>query len=60
MLGLIFLLVLLVTLFAAAPMWPHSRHWGYYPAAILSLLLLVWIGLIWFGFVAFWWPQAAY
>jgi hypothetical protein len=60
MLGIIFLVILIVTLFAVVPVWPHSREWGHYPAAVLSLLLLVWIGLIWFGFVAFWWPRAAY
>ena len=60
MLGIIFLVILIVTLFAVVPVWPHSREWDYYPAAILSFLLIVWIGLIWFGFVAFWLPNAAY
>ena len=46
MIGTILLVALLVTLFVVVPVWPHSREWGYYPAAILSFLLLVWIGLI--------------
>lgn len=60
MLGIIFLVLLLLTLVAVVPVWPHSRELGYYPAAILGFLLLVWIGLIWFGFVAFWLPEPAY
>lgn len=25
---------------AAAPVWPHSRQWGYVPAAGIALVLL--------------------
>ena len=48
-----------VSIPTVVPVWPNNREWGYYRAATLSFLLLVWIGLIWFGFVALWWPQAA-
>lgn len=60
MLGVIFLVLLLLTLAVMVPVWPHSREWGYVPAAIIGALLLVWICLIWFGFVAFWLPEPAY
>jgi hypothetical protein len=36
------LLVLLVLLMVGAwPMWPYSAHWGYYPGGGLGLLLIV-------------------
>lgn len=36
---LIVLLVLL--LLGAAPLWPHSQNWGYYPSGGLGLVLVV-------------------
>jgi hypothetical protein len=38
------LLVLLVI--GAFPIWPHSAHWGYYPAGGLGLLLLLALVLV--------------
>jgi hypothetical protein len=36
---LIILLVLLII--GAAPAWPYSRGWGYYPSGGLGLILLI-------------------
>jgi hypothetical protein len=36
---LIVLLVLMLV--GAAPSWPHSRSWGYYPSGGLGLVLLI-------------------
>jgi hypothetical protein len=38
---LILLILLLVLLFAAAPAWPYSRSWGYYPSGGLGLVALI-------------------
>ena len=35
------LILLLVLLIAALPMWPYSTGWGYYPSGGLGLILLV-------------------
>ena len=38
----LFLIVLLVLLLVGAlPMWPYSSNWGYYPGSGLGLVLLV-------------------
>ena len=38
----VFLIVLLVLLLVGAlPMWPHSSNWGYYPGGGLGLVLLI-------------------
>ena len=39
--GLILLIVLIVLLVGAAPAWPHSRNWGYYPSSTLGLVLII-------------------
>ncbi|HLK67489.1 MAG TPA: DUF3309 domain-containing protein [Bryobacteraceae bacterium] len=38
---LILLVLLIVLLFAAAPAWPYSRGWGYYPSGGLGLVVLI-------------------
>ena len=47
--GLILLIVLIVLLLGAAPVWPYSREWGYYPSGGLGALLLVLVILLLFG-----------
>jgi hypothetical protein len=38
----VILIVLLVLLLVGAlPMWPHSSNWGYYPGGGLGLVLLI-------------------
>ena len=49
--GLVLLIILIVLLLGAAPMWPYSRDWGYFPSGGLGALLLVLIILLLFGLV---------
>ncbi len=39
--GLILLIILIVLLVGAAPAWPYSRQWGYYPSGGLGLVLVI-------------------
>lgn len=39
--GLILLIVILILLIGAAPAWPYSREWGYYPSGGLGLVLVI-------------------
>jgi hypothetical protein len=43
---LILLIVLIVLLLGAAPTWPYSRGWGYYPSGSLGVVLVVLLLLI--------------
>ena len=47
--GLILLIILILLLVGAAPSWPYSRGWGYYPSGGLGLLLLIVIILLLLG-----------
>ena len=47
--GLILLIILIVLLVGAAPTWPYSRGWGYYPSGTLGLILLIIIILLLLG-----------
>ncbi len=35
------LIVLIVAALGAAPAWPHSRSWGYYPSGGLGLVVVL-------------------
>ena len=35
------IVLLVVLLLGAAPAWPYSRSWGYYPSGIFGLLLII-------------------
>lgn len=48
-LGLILLIVFIVLLVGAAPTWPYSRSWGYYPSGGLGLVVLVVLVLLLMG-----------
>jgi hypothetical protein len=37
----LFFVILIVALIGAAPAWPYSRGWGYYPSGGIGLVLLV-------------------
>ena len=39
--SLILVIILMLLLVGAAPTWPHSRGWGYYPSGILGVILLI-------------------
>jgi hypothetical protein len=47
--GLILLIVVIVLLVGAAPAWPHSRNWGYFPSGGLGLVLVVLAILMFMG-----------
>jgi hypothetical protein len=49
MLGTILIVILILMLVGAAPTWPHSRNWGYYPSGGLGLVLLILIILLLLG-----------
>jgi hypothetical protein len=38
---LIILIVVVLLLLGAIPVWPHSRSWGYAPSGGLGLILLI-------------------
>jgi hypothetical protein len=46
---LLLLLLLIILVFAAAPAWPYSRSWGYYPSGGLGTILLIVIVLLLVG-----------
>jgi hypothetical protein len=39
--GLILLIILVLLIMGAAPAWPYSRGWGYYPSGGLGLVLII-------------------
>ena len=41
MLGTILLIIVLLLLLGALPVYPHSRNWGYYPSGGLGLILII-------------------
>jgi len=46
---LLLLILLFVLLIAAAPAWPYSRGWGYYPSGTLGTVLLILVILMLLG-----------
>jgi len=49
MLGTILLVVLVLLLIGALPLYPHSRKWGYAPGGFLGVVLIVLIVLMVLG-----------
>ena len=47
--GLILLIVLIVLVLGAAPAWPHSRNWGYWPSGGLGLVVVIVLILLLLG-----------
>ncbi len=45
----ILLIILILLLIGAAPAWPHSRSWGYYPSGLLGIVVIVLIVLLLMG-----------
>jgi hypothetical protein len=56
LIGFWVMILLFVLLLATGPWWPYSGGWGYAPAGILLVALLVWLLVAWLGWVAFFWP----
>ncbi len=48
-LGTILLIVIVLMLIGAVPVWPHSSNWGYAPSGGLGLVLLVLVVLLLMG-----------
>lgn len=44
--SLIVLILLIILLVGAIPVWPHSTSWGYYPSGGLGLVLLIVVVLL--------------
>jgi hypothetical protein len=51
MLGLILIILLVVLLIGAVPVYPYNRKWGYYPSGLLTVLLIVVIVLLVMGLI---------
>lgn len=49
MLGIILIVIVVSLLIGAAPRWPHSRDWGYFPSGGLGLVLVVLVVLLLMG-----------
>jgi len=47
--GIILIIVLVLLLVGAAPTWPYSRSWGYYPSGTLGLVLVIVLILLLLG-----------
>ena len=47
--GTILLVILILLLFGALPLWTYSTGWGFYPSGGLGLILIVLIILIVLG-----------
>lgn len=49
--GTILLIVLILILIGAIPVWPHSREWGYGPSGGVGLLVVILIVLLVLGVI---------
>jgi hypothetical protein len=49
--GTILLIILILLLVGAIPVWPHSRSWGYAPGGTLGTLLLIVLILVLLGYI---------
>ncbi len=51
MLGTILLVLVLLMLISALPVYPYSRRWGYAPGGSLGVVLLVLLILVLLGYI---------
>lgn len=49
MIGTILLIVLVLLLIGALPLYPYSRKWGYAPGGVLGVIVLVLVVLLIMG-----------
>lgn len=47
----ILLIILIILLLGAVPVWPYSRSWGYWPSGLLGTLLIIVLILVLAGVV---------
>ncbi len=45
----ILLIVFVLIALGAAPVWPHSRNWGYFPSGALGIVAIVVLILLFTG-----------
>ena len=50
---LLLLILLIVLLVGAAPTWPYSRGWGYYPSGALGVIVVILVVLLLMGQLSF-------
>jgi len=48
-LGTILLIILILALVGALPLWPYSSSWGYYPTGGIGLIVVILIILLVLG-----------
>lgn len=53
MLGTILLVLLILLLVGAIPVWPYSRSWGYGPTGGMGLAVVILLALIFTGLLPF-------
>jgi len=41
MIRVVLIVLLVLLLLGAAPLWPYSTNWGYGPSGVLGLILLI-------------------
>jgi hypothetical protein len=51
MIGTLLIVLLLLMILGAAPAWPYSRGWGYYPSGGLGLLLVILVVMLLLGYL---------
>lgn len=51
MLGTILLVIVVLMLVGAIPVWPHSKSWGYGPSGGLGLVLVILLILLVMGLI---------
>jgi hypothetical protein len=44
--GLIIIILLVLALVGALPLWPHAANWGYYPSGVVGILVIILIVLL--------------
>ncbi len=47
--GTLLLIILIIILLGALPVWPYSRAWGYWPGGFIGLILIILIILMLLG-----------
>lgn len=45
----VLLVILVAVLLAVLPAWPYSRAWGSFPAGLVGLIIVLLLGLMFFG-----------
>lgn len=51
MIGTVLLILLVLLLIGAMPVYPYSRKWGYAPGGVLGLVLVIVIILLLLGYL---------